>query len=255
MEIAKKTYKGKNYEYIYEDGVIKTDYYKDQLVKYLPNVMDELLKTKKKIRVLDMATGHGYTLVILSDFYNKHLNEIVAYDINPKAVKLAMANVRRNNCPLHKIDFRIGSLYEPLKESEKFDLIVSALPPVPIHSDELEKMPESIKVHHWIASTAGTTGRDLLDGMLKNAFKHLTLNGVVITAQADFQNATQHTLDIMKKNSLKGERIGIPKSIKIKDTKLTWNRKEHISNLGYNFTKDEDGDEQFFVEIYRGIYL
>lgn len=255
MEITQKTYLGKKYEYIYEDGVIKSDYYKDQLIKYLPNVMFELLKVKDKIKVLDMATGHGYTLVILSDFYNKHIDKIVAYDINPKAVKLARTNVQRNNCPLHKIDFRIGSLYEPLMEDEKFDLIVSALPPVPINSDELEKMPEDIKVHHWITSTAGTTGRDLLDGMIKNAFKYLNPNGVVITAQADFQNAVQHTLDIMRKNSLNGERIGIPKSIKIKDTKLTWNRKEHISNLGYNFTEDKNGDEQFFVEVYRGIYL
>lgn len=71
MEITQKTYLGKKYEYIYEDGVIKSDYYKDQLIKYLPNVMSELLKVKDKIKVLDMATGHGYTLVILSDFYNK----------------------------------------------------------------------------------------------------------------------------------------------------------------------------------------
>lgn len=251
--MVKRSYLGNEYEYIFEDGVIKGDYYKDQLVKYLPDVMAEILAEKKEIRVLDMATGHGYTLVMISGYYEKQIEKIVAYDINPKAVELAKRNVSRNGCPKNKIDFRVGSLYEPLRENEKFDLIVSALPPVPVLSEELKEMPDDIRVHHWVKSTAGLTGRDLLDGMLENAHRYLNKNGVVITAQSDFQNATKHTLDVMKGNGLTGSLIGQPRSIKVKDTKLTLNRRDHIVGLGYNFTLDFDGDEQFFIEIYKGV--
>lgn len=255
IKIMKRKYLDKSYEFIFKDGIIKKDYYKDQLVQCLPELMSELLSDKSSIRVLDMATGHGYTLVILSDYYAKYVEQIVAYDINPGAVELARLNADRNGCPKHKIDFRIGSLYDPLSDNEKFDLIISALPPVPVRPEELEKMPEDVRVHHWVDSTAGETGRDLLDGMLENASKHLNKNGVVVTAQADFQNATKHTLEIMKKSGMMGSRIGEARGVKVKDTKLTLNRRDHIRALGYQFTLDEEGNEQFFVEVYKGTYL
>ncbi len=175
--MSKRTYINKTFIYEFRDKVIKTDYYKDHLVTQLPLVMNELLSKKKKIRALDMATGHGYTAVILSNYYENNIVQLVVDDINPRAVDLARYNILANKCNIKKIDFRIGSLYEPLHEGETFDLIVSTLPPVPVLSDELALLPEDIKVHHWVASTAGITGRDLLDEMIHGAYDHLNPGG------------------------------------------------------------------------------
>jgi len=239
--------------YELRDGVIKTDYYKDYLVEQLPCVMNELLKKKRKnLKVLDIATGHGYTATIMAKYYEAHIKKVVAYDINPQAVELAKRNAQRNNCNIRLIDFRIGSIYEPLRKKEKFDIILSALPPVPITSKELQNLPDEVRLHHWISSTAGTTGRELLDQMIEGAYQKLNHGGIVLTAQADFQDSTSKTLDVMKNYGLKGKLVGKSRSKKLKETRLTFLRREAIMNLGYRFTKDKDGDEQFYIAIYRG---
>lgn len=243
------------FKYRFIDGVIKQDYYKDHLVQQLPGVMERLIKRKKRINVLDMATGNGYTAIILSKYYERFINKIVAYDINPNAVELAESNARLNKCKINILDFRVGSLYDPLADTELFDIIISALPPVPIEPEELSLLPNDVKVHHWITSTAGRDGRNLLDGMIKGARKHLYNSGIVLTVQSDFQNAMDHTLKVMRRHSLLSSRLGVPKSMKLKNTKLTVLRKRAIVDLGYVFTRDCEGDERFFIETYQGIYV
>lgn len=251
--VINRVYCGLPLYFEFNDGVIKTDYYKDYLVEQLSYVMGEFLKKKhKNLKVLDIATGHGYTTTIMAKYYEAHIKKIVAYDINPQAVELAKRNAQRNNCNMKIIDFRIGSIFEPLKEKEKFDIILAALPPVPITRKELQNMPDDIRSHHWISSTAGATGRELLDRMIQGAFKKLNHGGIVLTVQADFQDSTKKTLEVMKNYGLNGELIGKIKSRKLKETRLTFLRREAIMNLGYRFTKDKYGDEQFYIVVYRG---
>ncbi len=251
METVERTYRGKTYKYAFRDGVIKHDYYKDRLVDNLHGLMEVILQARGKIEVLDMATGNGYTAIILADYYRDAIKRLVAYDINPEAVDLAQHNAGHNNCA-DNIDFRVGSLYEPLHECEKFNLIVSALPPVPISPEEMAKLPGTTRAHHWIESTAGPTGRTLLDGMIEGASKHLHEKGYVITAQADFQNATKHTLDVMREHGLVGQFLGGPWKKKLHKDMLTVLRRKHIEHLGYTFHQDEDGDDYFTVEVYSG---
>lgn len=251
--IINRVYCGLCLYYEFRDGVIKTDYYKDYLVEQLSYVMNKFLKKKhKNLRVLDIATGHGYTATIVAKYYGAYIKKIVAYDINPQAVELAKRNAQRNNCNMGIIDFRIGSIYEPLKKKEKFDIILAALPPVPVTSKELQNMPDEVRLHHWIPSTAGTTGRELLDQMIEGAYQKLNRGGIVLTAQADFQDSTKKTLDVMKNYSLNGKLVGKSKSKKLKETRLTFLCREAIMNLGYRFIKDKDGDEQFYIVVYKG---
>lgn len=239
--------------YEFRDGVIQSDYYKDYLVDQLPPIMDDFLKMRSQnIRILDMATGNGFTAVIMGKCYEKHIEKIVAYDINPKSVNLARYNVGLNKCNESLYDFRVGSLYEPLYVDETFDIILSALPPVPITGEELLQIESSVRAHHWVASTAGPTGRDLLDGMIVDAYKYLNPQGFILTVQADFQNVTKNTVEVMNASHLNGFLVSDMKSKKLKETSLTMLRRKEIMDLGYRFTQDSDGDEQFFIAVYIG---
>jgi len=237
--------------YRLEDGVIGSDYYKDHLVKQLPSIVPDLFSSQKRpLKILDIATGHGYSAIIMAKCYGNMIDKIIAYDINPKAVTLAKRNANLNKCE-KKIDFRIGTLYEPLKKNECFDLIVSALPPIPISSDELKVLPSKIRSHHWVKSTGGPTGRHLIDEMIKDAKKYLFYQGAIITVHADFLN-TETTLTKIQEAGLKGSVVGNSEPKKLKDTQLTYVKKKTIENLGYTFTMDRDGDEQFFIQVFFG---
>lgn len=244
-------YLGTKLVYKLKQGVIGQDYYKDYLVEKLPQIMADLTRNRNdKISILDMATGHGYTAIIFARCYAKHVKNIVAYDINPKAIELARYNTKLNNCG-NLVNFRVESLYEPLKQGEKFDLIVSALPPIPITGKELENLPKMIRAHHWTKSTGGSTGRKLIDKMIKGAPAHLNRNGVVVTTHADFLDYNK-TLDTMREVGFDASLVGRMKSKKLKDTALTLARRKAIIDLGYQFSYDKDGDEQFFIGVFLG---
>lgn len=246
-----RSYGGVQLFYQLEDGVIGLDYYKDCLVQQLPRVVKKLYQLQKRpLTVLDMATGHGYTAIILAKCYPGIVGKIVVYDINPKAVALARENAKLNNCE-EKIDFREGSIYGPLKKNEKFDLIISALPPIPISTEELQGLPKDVQLHHWPTSTGGVSGRDLIDAMIKDAPEHLRLGGAILTVHADFLSC-ESTLKKITSVGLEGMILGplVPK--KLRDTKLTTTRRLAIKKLGYKFTLDSDRDEQFFIAVFFG---
>ncbi|HKH07449.1 MAG TPA: methyltransferase [Agromyces sp.] len=91
-------------------------------------------------RVLDLGTGCG----ILAMHASRFAREIVATDISERALAIARLNVELNG--IEGVEFRLGSLFEPV-EGEQFDRIVSN-PPFVI-------TPRS---HHSPASS-GCTGR------------------------------------------------------------------------------------------------
>ncbi len=71
-------------------------------------------------RALDLGTGCGVQSLHLA----KHADEVVATDLNPRALELARVGAGLSGIG---IDFREGSLFEPVAR-ERFDLIVSNPP-------------------------------------------------------------------------------------------------------------------------------
>lgn len=67
--------------------------------------------------VLDMGTGSGLHAIFAAD----NAGRVVAIDIYQPAIENAKANAKRHNVE-DKIDFRVGDLFKPLKEDEKFDV-------------------------------------------------------------------------------------------------------------------------------------
>jgi release factor glutamine methyltransferase len=68
--------------------------------------------------VLDVGTGSGLHAVFAAD----KAKRVVATDIYAPAVENAKRNAEANGV-VDKIDFRVGDLFAPLKDDEKFDVI------------------------------------------------------------------------------------------------------------------------------------
>lgn len=71
-------------------------------------------------RALDLGTGCGVQALHLAE----HVDEIVATDVNERALAMTRLNARLNEV---EVDVRSGSLYEPVR-GERFDLVVTNPP-------------------------------------------------------------------------------------------------------------------------------
>ncbi len=97
--------------------------------------------------VLEIGTGCGILAVLAA----KAGAKVIATDINPEAVDCAEENARMNGVG-GKIDFRLGSLFEPVA-GKTFDLVVFNPPYLPA-SGGLEGDPVGL------ACEGGRDGRD-----------------------------------------------------------------------------------------------
>ena len=87
-----------------------------------PSAVLATLTTRGESRTaLDVGTGSG----IQALWAARHCDQVVAVDINPRALNLAAFNALLNG--IGNIEFRQGSLFEPVA-GERFDLIVSNAP-------------------------------------------------------------------------------------------------------------------------------
>jgi len=132
----------------------------------------ENLDVKEGERVLDMGTGCG----ILGILAAKKASAVVAVDVNPYAVRCARENATFNNVR-DKMAFIQGDLFTPLREAEKFDVILFNAPYLPADESELDS---------WIdrAWAGGATGRQIIDRFISEAPRHLKLAGRVLLMQS-----------------------------------------------------------------------
>ena len=112
---------------------------------------------------LDLGTGCGIQALHAS----RHAERVVATDISPRALELAAFNSGLNG--VRNIDFRLGSLFDPV-EGERFDHIVSN-PPFVI-------TPRSEGVPAYEYRDGGMVGDALVEAVIEHAFDHLAPGGV-----------------------------------------------------------------------------
>lgn len=130
---------------------------------YVPSAATLCLARNMKIesgsRVLDLGTGSGFLAILASKL---GAEKVVATDISVRAIRAARINAMLNSAD--NIDFRLGSLYEPVR-GEQFDLIVSNPPMTP------SKNP--LPRYTW----GGADGRKVLDEVIRGASDHLRSGG------------------------------------------------------------------------------
>ena len=109
-------------------------------------------------RVLDLCCGSGIQGLVAS----RYARNIVAVDLNPRAVRFARFNAQMNGIVNYEV--RLGSLYEVVR-NEEFDCILANPPFVP--SPE-----ESIKFRD-----GGASGENILMAIVQGAWHHLSPKG------------------------------------------------------------------------------
>jgi len=126
--------------------------------------------------VLDVGTGCGILAVIMA----KRAKMVVAADVNPHAIECAKLNAKANGVA-NKIDVRLGDLFQPIKETERFDVIVFNAPYLPSRRKEQET---------WIerAWAGGKEGRQLIDQFISEAPHFLNENGKLLLVQSNLAN-------------------------------------------------------------------
>ena len=110
-------------------------------------------------RLLDIGTGQGFHALVASD----HARAVVATDVNARALCFARTGGLMNEC--EHIDWRNGSLFEPVANEELFDVIVCN-PPFVIAPP-----------HDTVAIGGRHHGDDLCRTLIQSASKHLAKGG------------------------------------------------------------------------------
>jgi len=126
--------------------------------------------------VLDMGTGCGILAVLAAE----KTKNVLAVDINPHAIQCASRNAE-NNGVKERIEFRHGDLFQPIKQNERFSLILFNAPYLPSEPDE-EKS--------WIgkAWAGGRNGRKIVDQFIMDAPNFLAAGGRIQLVQSSLSD-------------------------------------------------------------------
>jgi len=141
--------------------------------------------------VWDMGTGTG--AVALSLAAEGAWTRVVATDVSPEALSVAADNAERHDLS-GLVEFRQGSLFEPLEEGERFNIIVSN-PPYIAESEKGELQPE---VRDWEppeALFAGEDGLDVIRQLVAGAPEHL-VSGGLLALECGFGQAERVAADV-----------------------------------------------------------
>jgi SAM-dependent methyltransferase len=144
--------------------------------------------TRHVDRALDLGCGAGALAIALS----KPAAEVVATDINPRAIELARFNAALNG--ITNIDFRVGDLFEPLA-GDTFDVIVSQPPFI--------ARPPDTRALAWLYG--GARGDELPRRLLSGLMPHLRESGraviMVEWPEVDNEPLEQRVVDALGADS------------------------------------------------------
>lgn len=227
-------------------GVNSSDYYSDTLLEHL---LVFLGKTPKIHSLLEIGTGRGYLSIILAKIYPS-INRIIATDIDDKAVNLARKNIAINNLQ-KKVLVKKGNLFNPIK-NQKFDLIVSCPPQMPLTRQDVQSLFPRVQRYHLTTSIGGKNGRSIVDKIISNAPKYLLPGGVVCFVHSDIIGVEQ-SLEELKALQLRARILGSKNKL-LAETTLTRLSKQIIERTGYRFRKNDQNQEFFSIYVIVGIY-
>jgi len=126
-------------------------------------------------KILDVGTGSGVIAITLACEFSGC--QLVAVDISQDALKVAGKNARSYNVA-DFIEFRESDLLDNVRETEKFDLIVSN-PPYVTEAEYKTLAPE-VHADPKIAITSGEDGLDAIRVILKRAPNYLKTGGRIM---------------------------------------------------------------------------
>jgi methylase of polypeptide subunit release factors len=147
--------------YVAADGFSRdVDDPPDYVAAYTPTarLLDTLTPRSRVDRALDVGTGSGIHALRAA----AHARQVVATDVNPRALEFTRLNAALNG--LTNIEVRLGSLFEPV-DGERFDLITCNAPYV--------VSPE----RRWAYRDAGGKADEVSERVVAESAAHLAERG------------------------------------------------------------------------------
>lgn len=133
----------------------------------------------KGIDILDIGTGSGCIACEVSKLLPDLNVEIMGVDISTDTLRIAIKNMEALG-QQRRVIFRKSDIYSGLREVDKFDIIVSNPPYIPLHlketlQDEVKNFDPSIALF-----ASDKDGVEFYQKILSGAKRHLKPNGSVI---------------------------------------------------------------------------
>ncbi len=125
--------------------------------------------------ILDLCTGSGCLAILAAHRFDQAL--VDATDISKDALEVAAINVTDHGLA-NRLTLYHGSLYDPLPEGARYDLILSNPPYV--NSASMQSLPREYQHEPTLALAGGTDGMDLVRTILAQAPGYLTDLGILV---------------------------------------------------------------------------
>jgi len=153
-------------------------------------LLAEKMEVSEDDDVLDMGTGCGILAVLAAE----KAERVLAVDINPYAIECAVKNAETNGVR-ENITFRHGDLFQPIKQNERFSLILFNSPYLPSEPDE-EKS--------WVgkAWAGGPNGRKVIDRFVMDAPNFLAAGGRIQLVQSSLSDVNR-TIQMFSERNLR----------------------------------------------------
>ena len=131
------------------------------------------------VHIVDIGTGSGCMAITLA-LELPHAR-IIATDISPEALDIARRNAAKHGVG-ERIDFRLGSLLDPIGHLDQPFVIISNPPYIP---DSEKLMPDVEEYEPHEALFAGPDGLDVIRPMIEQARSHPWCTGVIAECRED----------------------------------------------------------------------
>lgn len=159
-------------------------------------IVDEVIKkAPENAKLLDMGTGSGAIAIAIAK--NRPDIEIIASEISPEALEVAILNAKNILGSNHKIKFIISDIWE--KINDKFDVVATNLPYI---SDDFSTVmnPEVAKEPSVALYGGGIDGLDLYKKFYDKLAIHLRDGSLIYHESDPWQHDT--LIEMAKKNNL-----------------------------------------------------
>ena len=145
----------------------------------LVNKAYELLKNKtEKLDILDIGVGSGCISCALAKKLKNKQIEILGVDISLDAIKIALENINKLDL-IRKVILRKSDVYSKIRDCEKFDLIISNPPYIPIkEKDNLQNEVQKFEPHLALFAQ-DENGIEFYEKIINNAKKFLKKDGFI----------------------------------------------------------------------------
>jgi len=153
----------------------------------------EIINTNAFKMILDVGTGSGCIACMIA----KHTNsQIIGLDISNEALNTALDNASRLNL-FNKAIFRKSDIFSKIRDYEKFDMIVSNPPYIPLC--EKKNIQKEVTYDPEIALyTSDEKGLEFYEKITSGAVRVLNKGGYILFEAGIYQ--ADDIADIMRKN-------------------------------------------------------